>query len=118
MMEYPFPPQVEDARTFVEVVAATLKGQLVEVYIGDTYEQIQKTDSTENINSVIVGEVIAGYHDCLVLSCFWATEDKEIKKGNLVFLNGWSIKGICPLDGHGTLNDVFTDIKFFKKVKK
>lgn len=122
MIDFSFPTESQSAKTYVEVIASILKGQLVEVYIGDTYEQIQKTDSTENVNGIIIGTIIGGLHDCLVLNCFYTSSTSkgsgEIKDGNLVFLNGWGIKGICPIDGHGTFNDVFTDPKFFKKIPR
>ncbi len=117
MSSFQFPLDAFNVTTFSEIIGATLKDKLIEVYVGDVYEQIERNDGLENVNGLIVGKVVAGLKDCLVLNSF--TVDKQTKQivfGNLVFVNGLAIKSICELDGKGSFADVFVDTNFHKKL--
>lgn len=108
----------EKEHSYVEIVAKYLKDKMVEVYLGDTYEQIQLADYTTIVNSVIVGKIIDAENDCLILDSFFVNkENNQVESGNIQFINGYNIKTISPLDGDGTLNDIFINPKRARKIK-
>jgi hypothetical protein len=112
--------------SFAEIIYKSMKEKLVEVYIGDTYEDLKSQDSTTKINAVLCGIVKAAYAECLILDCAYV--DQATKKpsfGNIVFLNERCIRTITEVDMLGTLKDTFISSKecliiknLFEKLKK
>ena len=66
----------EKEHTFAELIAKTMKDKVVEVYIGDSYEDIKYDDSTTKYPAVLVGKVVTAYAECLVLNCIYV--DKKL----------------------------------------
>ena len=105
--------------SFVESVAAKLKGKIVEIYLGDVYEQINLTDVTINVNGTIVGKLIDADGDCLEMDCHYVDQDSKIPHmSNTIYINSYNIKAITEINGSGVLSDIFTKPKLSRKIVK
>ena len=96
-----------DSKTFCEFVAEVLKDRLVEVYMGDKYEEVSTEQIATPYPAVFCGKVIGGHKNCLILSCAYV-KNKKTEIGNIIFLNEISIKAINEIDGNGILKDMLT----------
>lgn len=93
--------------SFAEALAERLQDKLVEIYLGDSYEEVNYADNAKTTNSVLVGKVVEALGDCLVINARYANKQKEIVFGNIIYVNAYNINAICELDGSGTLRDAF-----------
>jgi len=104
-------------KTFAEFLAEIFKDKFIEVYVGDSYEDV----STEQINTaypaVFCGKVIAAYRECLVLNCAFVSQNNHLKLGNIMFLNERAIRALNEVDGNGTLEDMMLRSKETLDVK-
>jgi len=91
--------------SYIETVVSELKDKIVQVYFGDTHEQIHYTDSTSTIPSVMIGKIIGGSDGCLILSCPYLDEEQNVRFGNVQYINSFNIKSITEVDGRGTIKD-------------
>lgn len=104
--------------TFAELLAKTLNGKIVEVYIGDNYENVNYDDATVNYAAVLVGKVVAAYAECLVLNCVYVDpKTKGHKFGNIVCLNERAIRTITEVDDTGVLKDTFLSTRDSRLIK-
>lgn len=118
-------------KTFAEFLAEIFKDKFIEVYVGDSYEDI----STEQINTtypaVFCGKVVAAYRECLILNCAYVAQNRHLAMGNMMFVNERAIRALNEVDGNGTLEDMmlrsketldiketFSDNKFNDKIYK
>ena len=102
----------EPKLTMAEFVAMVWKDRFVEIYIGDTYEDIKLEDTTQKVPAILVGQIICAYAECLILNC--AYKDLRTGKfafGNVVPLNERGIRTITEIDLKGGLKDTFLDVK-------
>jgi len=93
-------------RPYAEFVAQILKGKLVEIYLGDSYEEVRTEQISTQYPAVFCGKIIGAHGECLVLSCTFV-KNKRIENGNIVFINSRSIMALNELDGNGTIEDLF-----------
>jgi hypothetical protein len=104
--------------TFAELVAKVWGGKIVEIYIGDTYEDIKFEDSTQKYAAVVIGKVITAYAECLVLNCAYTDQrTKKIQFGNIICLNERGIRTITEVDESGILRDTFLNSRDGRIVK-
>lgn len=104
--------------TFAELIAKTLKGRIVEIYVGDTSEDVKYDDSTKKYAAVVIGKVITAYAECLVLNCAYMDQvTKTMQLGNIVCLNERGIRTITEVDESGVLKDTFLSSRDAKIVK-
>jgi len=109
----------EKEHTFAELIAKTMKDKVVEVYIGDSYEDIKYDDSTTKYPAVLVGKVVPAYAECLVLNCIYVDQpSKKIKSGNIVCLNERAIRMLTEVDEKGLLIDTFLSSRNHSKIVK
>src|ERR1700722_6370043 len=81
--------------TFAELIAKVWSGQLVEIYMGDAYEDLKSDDSTTRVAAVVIGRVITAYAECIVLDCAYIDQKtKQAKLGNIICLNERGIRTI------------------------
>jgi hypothetical protein len=107
----------EPKLTMAELIAKVWAGKFVEIYIGDTYEDLKFEDSTTKIPSILVGKIINAYAECIVLNCAYKEQTTgKILFGNVVCLNERGIRTITEIDGKGGLKDTFIDVKDGKKI--
>ena len=104
--------------TFAELLDKTLHGKLIEVYIGDNYENVNYDDATINYAAVLIGKVIAAYAECLVLDCVYVDQKtKDHKFGNIVCLNERAIRTVTEVDASGVLRDTFLSTRDSRVIK-
>lgn len=104
--------------TFAELISQVWSGKIVEIYIGDTYEDIKYDDSTKKYASVLIGKVITAYAECIVLDCAFVDPiTKKMQFGNVVCLNERGIRTITEVDGNGLLKDTFLSSRDARIVK-
>ena len=97
--------------SYVDSIVKLLKGKLVEIYLGDQFEQVQFADNTSSVNAVMYGIIKDGEGDCLVLDSMHV--DKALKivvHGNVIYINGSNITAISEIDGTGTIKDAIISI--------
>jgi hypothetical protein len=105
--------------SLAEIVGRTLKGKVVEIYVGDTFEDIKYDDSTTKIVAVVIGKVIDAYAECLILDCAFADQNTgKLKFGNIIVLNERAIRFLTELDDVGVLRDIFVSTRSGKNIKE
>jgi len=105
--------------SFSEIIAELCKDKLIEIYFGDVYEQANLSDFSQNIYSVICGKIISGYGDCLFIDCYYADDEtKQLKRGNIVIVNGFNVKAITEIDTTGRVKDIIISTKTTNRIKK
>lgn len=98
-------------KTYVESLVDFLKDKLVELYVGDQYEQVAYSDNTQNVSSVLVGKIVGGEGDCLIFDSLYRDKiDKKQKHGNIVYINGYNIRAACELNGSGSFRDSIVSV--------
>jgi hypothetical protein len=103
--------------TMAELIAKVWGGKVVEIYIGDTYEDIKLDDSTQKVPAILVGKIVCAYAECIVLNCAHTNARGDLAFGNIVALNERGIRTITEIDSNGILKDTFLNIKDGKRIK-
>lgn len=101
-------------KTFSEFIGEVFKDKIVEVYLGDSYEQVSTEQISISYPSVICGKVIGSFKECLVLNCVYAEVNNNVKPnkevvlnfGKMLFLHEYSIKSINEIDGKSIFKDL------------
>jgi len=95
--------------TFAESISEELSGYMVEIYLGENYEQIKMDQYEKNIPGVICGKVVGAKGNLLIVEAnvFNGKSHDDYKK---VYINDFSIKFICELDGSDVgVSNIFLD---------
>jgi len=95
-----------------------LKGELVEVSVGDDYEDIVLSDTTKKVNGVIFGVLEDIVDDFMILNSLYVNKDGEIKTGNIVYINIFQIKIFTKIKSQGSLNDVLLSSAHSRRIKQ
>ena len=104
--------------SFAEIIAEVWGGKIVEVYIGDTYEDLKTEDATCKVPSVCIGKVVAAYAEMLVMNCVYINQrTRQAQFGNIVCLNERSVRTITEVDNSGMLKDTFLNSRDGKIIK-
>lgn len=94
-------------KTLAEFIATVFKDKFVEIYLGDSYEEVSTEQISQSYPAVFCGKVVAAYKECLVLDSVYVDIHKKLMLGNLVFLSERAIRGLNEIDGKGTLEEMF-----------
>jgi len=95
-------------RTFAEFIATIFKDKFVEIYLGDSYEEVSLEQTSMAYPAVFCGQVVSAYRECLVLRGIYVdAKNKETSLGNLVFISERAIRGLNEINGDGTMEDMF-----------
>lgn len=92
-------------KTFAEFLAEIFKDKFIEVYVGDSYEDVSTEQISTTYPAVFCGKVVAAYRECLILSCAYVN-GKHLTMGNMMFVNERAIRALNEVDGKGTLEDM------------
>jgi hypothetical protein len=96
------------SKTFAEFIAELLKDKFIEIYLGDSFEEIKLEQTSMSYPAVFCGKVVGAYKECLVLNSFYTADNKGTKQlGNVIFVNERAIRALKEVDGNGTINDLF-----------
>ena len=96
------------ADTYQAVCNQLLKDKFIEIYLGDSFEEIKLEQTSMSYPAVFCGKVVGAYKECLVLNSFYIADNKGTKQlGNVIFVNERAIRALKEVDGNGTINDLF-----------
>lgn len=101
----------------LDALLPKLKGKLLEISIGDEYEELQMSDHVKKVNGVIYGILRDIIDDFLVLDCYYLTAKGELADGNVVYINSWAIKVFTEVKPKGCLNDVLLSSSHTRRMK-
>lgn len=104
--------------SFSELLTMVCKDKLIEIGFGDIYEQINLSDFSPNVFSVICGKIIDAHGDSLFIDCYYVDNGKLVKSGNIVLINGFNVKYITEVDGNGQLKDILLNVRSTSRIKK
>lgn len=95
-------------KTLAEFIADVFKDKFIEIYLGDSYEEVSLEQTSTSYPAVFCGKVVAAYKECLVISAVYVSEGaKEPKIGNLMFISERAIRALNEIDGKGIMEDMF-----------
>lgn len=104
-------------KTFAEFLAVIFKDKFIEVYVGDSYEDVSTEQISTSYPAVFCGKVIAAYRECLILSCVYVSKNKKLELGNMLFVNERAIRALNEIDGKGILEEMMMRSKESLDVK-
>jgi hypothetical protein len=95
-------------KTFAEFIAELFAGKYIEIYLGDSYEEVSVEQISTNYPAVFCGKVVTAFKECLIINSVYADKrSKKIKLGNLMFINERSIRALNEIDDKGVMSDMF-----------
>ena len=94
-------------KTFAEFLADLFKNKCIEIYLGDSYEEVSTEQISTSYPAVFCGKVVSAYRECLIISAAYVDDSKEIKFGNLMFVNERAIRALNEIDGNGIIEEMF-----------
>jgi hypothetical protein len=104
--------------TFAEFIAELFKDKLIEIYLGDSYEEVSTEQISTSYPAVFCGKVISAYKECLIIDSTYINNTGKLSFGNIVFINERSIRALSLIDGNGILEDMFLRSKESIKIKQ
>lgn len=104
--------------TYAEFIADLFKDEFIEVYVGDTYEEVSVEQISVEYPAVFCGRVVGAYKECLILDAAYINDNKKVQLGNFMFLNERAIRALNPLTGAGVLEDLFLRSREALAIKK
>ena len=102
----------------IKSLLPVLKGSLLEISVGDEYEEIVMNDFIRKVNGVIYGTLEDIVDDFLVVNCYYYDKSGNFKNGNIVYINTWAVKAFTKVNSQGCLNDVFLSSANTRKIKQ
>ena len=100
-------------KTYAEFIAETLENKVVQIYFGDHNEETHYSDNSKYVAAVMVGRVVSGSGDCLVIDCDYV-ESHEVCGGNFHYVHTNGIKTITELNGKGSVREAFRSVNSLK----
>lgn len=95
-------------KTIAEFIATLFHGKFIEIYLGDTYEDISLEQTSTAYPAVFCGKVVTAYRECLVINSVYVNPStKKLQLGNLMFISERAIRGLNEIDGNGIIEDMF-----------
>lgn len=94
-----------------------LRDKLLEISVGDEYEEIILSDHVRKVNGVIYGILKDIVDEFLVVDCYYISKNGDLKHGNIIYINTWAIKAFTQVNSEGCLNDVFLSSDHTRKMK-
>jgi hypothetical protein len=101
----------------IDSLLPVLRGKLLEISIGDEYEELQMSDHVKKINGVIYGVLKDIVDDFLILDCYYINQKGLLSDGNIVYVNSWAIKVFTEVKPTGCLNDILLSSSHTRKMK-
>lgn len=93
-------------KTFAEFLVEVFRDKFVEIYVGDSYEDVSVEQISTTYPAVFCGKVVAAYRECLVINCAYVNKSKQVQLGNLMFISERAIRALNEIDGNGTLEEM------------
>jgi len=97
-------------RTFAEFLASILKDKLIQIYVGDSYEDIKFEQHTMQYPALFCGKVVGAFKECLVLSTPFR-DGNTTRLGNILFINERAIRALSEINERSVMSDMFLTSK-------
>lgn len=94
------------SKTYAEHIAEELNGKLVEILVGESYEELVLDQVSSHYPAVIVGKIVGAFGNMLVLDCLYIDKSKKISHGKKIYLNDYCIKILSEVDDKCVLEDL------------
>jgi hypothetical protein len=94
-------------KTLAEFIVSVFKDKFIEIYLGDSYEEVSTEQISTSYPAVFCGKVVAAYKECLILNSVFVDSTNQVKLGNLMFISERAIRGLNEIDGNGIMEDMF-----------
>ncbi len=105
-------------KTFAEFLAECLNDKVIEIYLGDSYEEVSTEQISVSYPAVFCGKIVSAYRECLVISSIYVDKKKSVKPGKLIFINERAIRALSEVSGDSFLEDMFLRSRESLKVLK
>lgn len=105
-------------KTFAEFLAELFKDKIIEIYLGDSYEEVSTEQVSTSYPAIFCGKVVGAYRECLILNAAFVGGDKKLHMGNLLFINERAIRALNEVDGRGILQDMLLRSRESLEIKK
>jgi hypothetical protein len=106
-------------KTLGEFIGTLFKDKFIEIYLGDSYEEVSLEQTSCAYPAVFCGKVVGAYRECLVINSVFVNEDKKLQLGHLMFINERAIRGLNEvIEGNGIIEDMFLRSKETSKIKR
>lgn len=93
-------------RTFAEFIAKLFKDKVIEIYLGDSYEEVSTEQVSSSYPAVISGKVIGAYRECLIIDGGYVDRTtKQIVHGNVLFISERAIRALNEVNSNGVFED-------------
>lgn len=93
-------------KTFAEFIAELFNNRFIEVYVGDSYEEVSTEQVSTSYPAVFCGKVIGAYKECIILNAAHIDKSKKLKLGNILFINERAVRGLTEIDGEGIFEEM------------
>ena len=87
-------------KTFAEFLSELFKDKFIEIYLGDSYEDINVEQISTSYPAVLCGKVISAYRECLIINGAFVNKHNKMQLGNLVFINERAIRALKEVKNH------------------
>lgn len=98
--------QDKDRKTMAEFIAELYKDKYVEIYLGDSYEDVSTEQISTNYPAVFCCKVVTAYKECLVLQPIYVEKDRTVKSSGLLFISERAIRALSEIDNSMVLQDM------------
>lgn len=106
-------------KTLAEFLAELFKDKFIEIYLGDSYEEISLEQTSTSYPAVFCGKVVAAYRECLVINSVFINKSNKLELGHLMFINERAIRGLNEVsENNGIIEDMFLRSKETSKIKR
>lgn len=113
-------------KTFAEFLGDLFKDQFIEVYLGDSYEEVSVEQISVAYPAVYCGKVLGAYRECLVLNCGYAERTRgpskkvgrDFKIGQILIINERAIRALSPVTADHVLEDAIIRSRESLTIKK
>ncbi len=93
-------------KTYAELIAELFNDKFVEIYLGDSYEEVSIEQISCSYPAVFCGKVVGAFKECLIIKAIHVTKHKTVEEGNIIFINERAIRGLSEVVPHCSLQDM------------
>lgn len=104
-------------KTLAEFIATIFAGKYIEIYLGDSYEEVSTEQISTAYPAVFCGKVVAAYRECLIINSVFVNDANKMQLGNMMFISERAIIGLNEIDGNGIIEDMFLRSKESLQIK-
>lgn len=96
----------QEKKTYAELIFKLFENKYVEIYLGDSYEEVSIEQISSSYPAVFCGKVIGAFKECLIIQAIHVKKSKEVSIGNILFINERAIRSLCEVNDKCCLQDM------------